>query len=212
MLAITFWLFLQVPRAPMSPAFPIDRKNNRLPLESSLWINPVDKTGKSVDQKFIDAAKLKAPDLMRYRARELRDGAVRLNLIEAAVHRASRARKREPVHDFGAYIFTVFTRLVDTKIEVEKRLVSVDADCLEDFSAQQSDQDPGIDEAIHQGQILDAMEESTRWAWSRRLLGYEVQEIAAELNISADCLSTRMRRGLKAAAAKLLGLQSNERQ
>jgi len=197
----------------MSPAFPIDQdESDRVSRHPSLWINPVDATGNCVDQKFIDAAHLKAPDLMRYRARELRDGAVRLELIEAAVHRASRARKREPVRDFGAYLFSVFTRLVDSKIEVEKRLVAVDADCLEDFAAQHLGQDAGIDEVIHQRQILNAMEESTRWAWSRRLLGYEVQEIAAELNITADCLSTRMRRGLKVAAAKLLGRQSNERQ
>ena len=188
------------------------RESDRLPLQSPLWINPIDAIGSRVDQQFIDAAHLKAQDLMRYRAHELRDEAVRLDLIEAAVHRASRARKREPVRDFGAYLFSVFARLVDSKIDLENRLVTVDADCLEDFAAQYSNRGSGIEEDIHQGQILDAMEESTRWAWSRRLCGYEVQEIAAELNISADCLSTRMRRGLKAAAAKLLGHQSNERQ
>ena len=188
----------------MSPAFPIDESNS-LSQRSSLWINPVDASGNRVDQQFIDAAHAKAQDMMRYRAHELRDEAVRFDLIEAAVHRASRAKKREPVRDFAAYLFSIFARLVDAKIEVEKKVVSVDADCLEDFAARRSDRGTAIEEAIHQSQILDAMEESTRWAWSRRLCGYEVQEIAAELNISADCLSTRMRRGLKAAAARLLG-------
>jgi DNA-directed RNA polymerase specialized sigma24 family protein len=188
----------------MSPAFPIDQdESGRHRHRSSIWVNPVDAKGTSVDERFIDAAYDKADDLMRYRANELRDEALRLNLIERAVHRASRAKKREPVRDFAGYVYSVFTRLVDVEVSRERRLVLVDADCLEDFAARNGENSDDIDDDIQQDQILGAMDESTRLAWSRRLSGYEVQEIAAELNITPDCLSTRMRRGLRAATAKL---------
>lgn len=197
----------------MSPAFPIDQEESaRLSPRFPIWVNPVDVQGNPVDERFIDAAYGKAEDLMRYRASDLRDEAVRLDLIERAVHRASRAKKREPVRDFAGYLFSVFTRLVDDQVIRESKVVAVDSDCLEDFAARTATRGADIEDTIQQQQILDAMEEPARWAWSRRLSGYEVQEIAAELDISADCLSTRMRRGLKAATARLFGYRSNERQ
>ncbi|HEX4231683.1 MAG TPA: hypothetical protein VHZ07_23645 [Bryobacteraceae bacterium] len=59
---------------------------------------------------------------------------------------------------------------------------------------------PDLDRGILRGQILKVMPPEDRWAWERRLAGFEVQEIAADLNISPDCLSTRMRRAAKEAA------------
>jgi DNA-directed RNA polymerase specialized sigma24 family protein len=189
----------------MSPVFSIDLgESDGETHRSSLWVSPVDPDGNRVDPQFIDAAYAKAEDLLRYRAHDLRDDALRQELIEKAVHRASRAKKRDPVRDYAAYLFSVFARLADAEVGREKRFVAVDADCLENLAARRQERRLPVEEDIQQRQVLDAMEERTRWAWSRRLSGYEVQEIAAELNISADCLSTRMRRGLKAAAARLL--------
>jgi DNA-directed RNA polymerase specialized sigma24 family protein len=192
----------------MSPAFPINQESGRGSHRFPIWINPTDSEGNAVDARFINAAYEKADTLMRYRANELRDDAVRLDLIESAVHRASRAKKREPVRDFAAYVFSVFTRLVDIEVDRERRFVSVDADCLEDLAARNGGTSDDTDDKLQRDQVLGAMEESMRLAWSRRLSGYEVQEIAAEFNVSPDCLSTRMRRGLSAATAKLFRSRS----
>jgi DNA-directed RNA polymerase specialized sigma24 family protein len=63
-----------------------------------------------------------------------------------------------------------------------------------------------VDDSILQKQLVKAIpSEEGRLCWQWRLAGYEVQEIATALNISADCLSTRMRRAAK-QAARILNL------
>ena len=54
-------------------------------------------------------------------------------------------------------------------------------------------------------EILEAIEPALRWAVERYTLGYGLQEIANEMDVSADCLSKRIRRGLKYALKRLLG-------
>ena len=62
-----------------------------------------------------------------------------------------------------------------------------------------------IVDRIQVPEILDPLERDVRWAITRRTLGYEVQKIAREMNISADCLSTRIRRAVKRSSRRLLG-------
>jgi hypothetical protein len=49
------------------------------------------------------------------------------------------------------------------------------------------------------------MEPALRWAVERYTLGNGLQEIANEMDVSADCLSKRIRRGLKYTLKRLLG-------
>ena len=69
--------------------------------------------------------------------------------------------------------------------------------------------EPEIEDQVYSRELLDVMREvmddKTIWAWERRMLGYRLEEIAAELNVSADTLSTRLRRGRDAARKRLAG-------
>ena len=169
-----------------------------------LWISRTDARGVPVDPRLVEAAYAKIDDLFRFRWSEFQDEARRLELIEAAVHRASRARKRSPVSDPAAYLFRTFSNLLDEEIERERRTLRGNTEFLENLPASRgSCPERDLHEQIHRRQILDAMDEETRWIWTRRLYGYQVQEIAAELNVTPDCLSTRLRRGLQQALGKL---------
>jgi RNA polymerase sigma factor (sigma-70 family) len=168
------------------------------------WIRPMDDDGFQADRAFVEAAYVKANELRLYRWRDLRDDAVRADLVNDAVYAASRAQKGTAVRDAKGYLFTVFTRLADAYIAKEKALTqapSSELERLEKRAAHRTTAEMAkLDRAILRSQVLNVMPPAERQAWERRLTGYEVQEIAADLNISPDCLSTRMRRAAREAA------------
>lgn len=163
------------------------------------WIRAVDDRGFHVDPNFAQAAYQKARDFRLYRAQDLRDEAVRAELVEKAVYAASRARKRDMIRDAKSYLFATFARLVDERIKKDRG--------IEHKAPVEIDSYPGairtaatsadIDQVILRQQLLDAMSPEDRLIWKRRLLGYDVNEIAAELNISPNCLSARIKRGVE---------------
>ena len=165
-----------------------------------------------MDPNFAKAAYEKARDFRLYRAQELRDDAVRADLVERAVYAASRARKPDLVRDTKAYLFATFARLVDEQIKKDrglehKALVEIDGyshACTRSLSA------ATIDDVILQRQILDAMSPEDRVIWKRRLVGYDVNEIAAELNITPNCLSVRIKRGIAEVRQILLSCRARQ--
>jgi DNA-directed RNA polymerase specialized sigma24 family protein len=171
------------------------------------WIRPVDEKGFAVDQSFADAAYQKARDLRLYRAEELLDDAVRADLVEKAVYSASRVPRSEAVRDPKSYIYAIFARLVDERIAKERRVAHKPSSELDRFEVTSGGPKAAvpaeIEDAIFRRQVLAAMIPEDRWIWERRLLGYELEQIAAELNISPDCLSTRIRRGIDRVSKNL---------
>jgi DNA-directed RNA polymerase specialized sigma24 family protein len=171
------------------------------------WIRPADDDGFHADQIFARAAYSKAQDLQSYRSRELTDDAIRADLVERAVYSASRTRSEDSVRDPNAYIFTIFARLIDEQILRDIAITAAEDSDLDRLHRSLARSNPEAfdspDGKILLAQILDAMPHDDRAAWKLRLLGYEVQEIANELSISANCLSTRLRRGVAEAVRRL---------
>jgi DNA-directed RNA polymerase specialized sigma24 family protein len=96
-------------------------------------------------------------------------------------------------------------RLVDARIDRENKVEQHETTRIDRLLSRNTGSTVSdIEVAIARREVLDAMDQETRWAWTRRLYGYEVQEIAAQLDISPDCLSTRLRRGIREAAEKLM--------
>jgi hypothetical protein len=150
--------------------------------------------------------------MMRYRASDLRDDAVRLNLIERAVHRASRARTTSAILDYEGYLLRVFARVVEAEVRKERRYVYADSKALEELVARRAARELKPDRDIETGQLLDAMDEYAREVWSLRLEGYTDREIAWGMRITDDCLYARMKRGFKAVVQKVLPRRdTNER-
>jgi DNA-directed RNA polymerase specialized sigma24 family protein len=188
----------------MSVALPFPDKEDPQP-SNRIWLKDVDGDGRTVDPRFIEAGYRKENEFFRYRSDKLRDKAIIANLIEEAVYRASRANNQKPLRDVGGYLFKVFSRLADREIARSPRAFSCETGSLDNLRGCPPEPHHHVLNRIHVREILDAIEPDLRWAVERRILGYEVQEIASEIQISADCLSTRMRRGLKCALKRLLG-------
>ena len=153
---------------------------------------------------FIKAAYEKAPDFLRYRATELSDEAIRADLVENAVYAASGAERRESFRDVRGYLFAVFKRLVDQRIGRDRR---ENAPLPADRDGRLVSRESEIEEQVYCREVLDilseVMDEKTIWAWNRKLLGYKLEEIARDLNVSANTLSTRLRRARDAARQRL---------
>ena len=170
----------------------------------------MDEKGCKVDVRFAEAAYQKARDLRQYRAQELLDEAIRAELVEKAVYAASRATRSFPIRDIKAYVFTTFARLVDERIDKENRL-GVEATARLEELPEPTSHTRGIscEDRVYRREVLDAMRPEDRQLWEKRIVGYEIEELAHEFNVSPDCLSTRARRGLEYALRKLkAGLSS----
>lgn len=167
------------------------------------WIRDTDERGFPVDMRIVEAAFRKAQDLRRYRARDLRDDAVRSGLIETAVYRASRASRFDPIRDVNGYVFQVFKRLVDRELAQDRLVTPRDVGALDRFGWRKTAINSAMEKEILARELLALMNPQDRWAWERRLLGYELKEIATELNITPDCLSTRLRRAVTQVAHRL---------
>lgn len=160
--------------------------------------------GCKVDVRFAQAAYQKARDLRRYRGDKLQDEAVRAGLVEKAVYAASRAGKSVPILDAKAYVFTTFARLVDEYIAKDDRLNIQTTERLEELPVRvlQSRFD-SLEDRVYRREVLDAMRPEDRQLWEKRMLGYEIEEMAKDLGVTSDCLSARARRGLEYALRKL---------
>ena len=100
----------------------------------SIWIPERDAKGTPADPSFVKAAHENAKRILRYRASELTDSARRAELLEAAVFRASKARKSKPVEDRARYLFRIYAALVNREIARSPRTVNTEPATL-DFLA-----------------------------------------------------------------------------
>ena len=189
----------------MSVAPPFSDREDYAKRSSRIWLHEIDPDGRRVDPRFIEAGYGKEQEFFRYRADKLRDEAVIANLVEEAVYRASRAKKTEPVSDIGGYLFRVFANLADREISRNPRIVSCEPVLADDLRRSWCHAGKQIVDRVQVREIFEAMEPALRWAVERYTLGYGLEEIANEMDVSADCLSKRIRRGLKYTLKRLLG-------
>jgi DNA-directed RNA polymerase specialized sigma24 family protein len=186
----------------MAVALPISKTEMPTDIARRIWISEIDPTGQRVDPAFIEAAYRKENDLFRLRRREFPDDARVADLIEEAVYRASRAVRNEPVRDPGGYLYRVYSNLLDEEIVKEIRTVNSEDQFLEHLAGS-ANLTTDVTDQIYGRQLLEAMDPETRFVWEKRLLGYGVQDIAREIEVTPDCLSTRIRRGTKEALKRL---------
>jgi RNA polymerase sigma factor (sigma-70 family) len=163
-----------------------------------LWVSPVDEDQTPVDPVFLDAAYRIGADFLFYRARELNDHGLALELAEKAVHRASRARKTQPVREPRAYLFRTFTNLVDEQIRRCRRFLPLTEQVIQHVTERIGplpEQD--FEREVDWKQILESLDQTTRWVLERLRRGYTIQEIAREMGIRPNTLSQRIHRARK---------------
>ncbi len=163
-----------------------------------LWVSPVDSQGLPADPMFLQAAERIGSDFCNYRSRDINDPSRALDLAERAVYLASRARKTRPVEDAVAYLFRTFTNLVDREIERARRSVPLDENLLHAIGRRRAaEPEAAMEKIITWRETLDSLDPTMQWVFWRLYWGFSVNEIAAQLGISPNTLSQRIRRARK---------------
>jgi RNA polymerase sigma factor (sigma-70 family) len=163
-----------------------------------LWVSPVDAQGIPADPMFLTAAERIGSDFLSYRPRDFNDPSRALEFAERAVYLASRAKKKRPVEDAVAYLFRTFTNLVDREIERTRRFVALDDDLLRAIGRRSvAEPEAEMENAISWREALETLDPTMQWVLWRLYWGFSVNEIAAQLGISPNTLSQRIRRARK---------------
>ena len=163
-----------------------------------LWVSPIDDDNTPVDPVFLDAAYHIGGDFLFYRARELNDDGLAMELAEKAVHRASRARKTQPVREPRAYLFRTFTNLVDEQIRRSRRFQPLTEEIIHHVAERggaRPEQD--FEREVDWKEILESLDETIRSVLERLRRGYTIQEIARDMGIRPNTLSQRVHRARK---------------
>jgi DNA-directed RNA polymerase specialized sigma24 family protein len=163
-----------------------------------LWVSPVDEKNQPADPVFVEAAYRIGGGFLFYRARELNDDGRAIELVERAVHLASRARKSRPVAEPQAYLFRTFTNLVDAEIARYRRIVPLTDELLHEVASRAA---PCIEQEIDREtdwkHILESLDQTVRMVYERLRQGLTVREIALEMGVKPNTLVQRIHRARK---------------
>lgn len=160
-----------------------------------LWISPFDEHQAPIDPVFLEAAADIGTDFFLYRAAALQDDSRALELAERAVHCASRARKLRPIEDPVAYLFRIFTRLVDQELARSRRFVPLPEELLGAIDFNKSgNRPPDLDRLILWREVLESLDDTMQWVLRRLRSGFSIHEIADDLGVSPNTLSKRLSR------------------
>lgn len=174
---------------------------------SLIWIPETDESGTSADPEFARVAYLNQFDFFQYRATELTDPAIRAELLEESVFRASKAKKRAQVEDHRRYLFRTYASLVDEALAGVPKTSPAEPFTIEYLASvtTRRSAEREITDRIYRRELLDAMPADARELWEMRLVGYSFEEMADERDQSADALNARARRGAREAIKRLFG-------
>lgn len=165
--------------------------------KSFLWVSPVDEKNQPADPVFIEAAYRIGGGFLFYRARELNDDGRAIELVERAVHLASRARKSRPVAEPRAYLFRTFTNLVDAEIARYRRIVPLTDELLHEMAGRAAPSMEQIDRETDWKRILESLDQTVRMVYERLRQGRTVREIALEMGVKPNTLVQRIHRARK---------------
>lgn len=163
-----------------------------------LWVSPVDEKNQPADPVFIEAAYQIGGGFFFYRARELNDDGRAIELVERAVHLASRARKSRPVAEPQAYLFRTYTNLVDAEIARYRRIVPLTDKLLWELAGRAAPSiEQDIDRETDWKRVLESLDPTVRMVYERLRQGRTVREIALEMGIKPNTLVQRIHRARK---------------
>jgi DNA-directed RNA polymerase specialized sigma24 family protein len=128
----------------------------------------------------------------------LNDDGRAIELVERAVHLASRARKSRPVVEPQAYLFRTFTNLVDAEIARYRRIVPLTDELLHEVASRAAPcMEQEIDRETDWKHILESLDQTVRMVYERLRQGLTVREIALEMGVKPNTLVQRIHRARK---------------
>ena len=176
------------------PSYALSRRGST-DARLALWISPVDERNLPVDPVFIEAANHVGVNFFLYRARELNDDSLALELAERAVHRASRAKRCGPLRDPAAYLARTFSNLVDYELERARRFTDLTEGVMRAVGRNSARECAlELDQSIESQELLNSLDETMQFVVWRLYWGFSIGEVAKELGITPNTLSKRLSR------------------
>jgi hypothetical protein len=186
----------------MPEALPFPAKNLQRP-RSLIWLGDVDPNGHPLHPTIKEIAYKKEPDLVRYRSKEMADKAEVATLIEEAVYSTSRVAFEKPIPHPGTYLFRTYANLVDKKLRKTVGAFEMERHVLESIASSDNHAEEAAVRRLTRQRVFESMDENGRALWDRHLLGYEIDELAAEEGQTADYIGQRLRRATQRAIRRL---------
>ncbi len=191
----------------MSAALPFPRKFSRR--ANFIWLGEADPDGRPLDPRIKEVAYQKQADLARYRADEMTDEAEVASLIEQAVYATSKIASERDLNNPAGYLFRTYTNLVDTTLRRTVEAFGLESHVLAHIAKSESPEQV-IVKSLTRQKLVDCMDEKGRALWERHLLGYGIDELAAEEGQTADYVGKRLRRAAKRALHRLFDRTSSD--
>jgi DNA-directed RNA polymerase specialized sigma24 family protein len=161
---------------------------------SPVWVNEFDSEGRRADPAFIKAVLKIGSDLLLYRATELQDESLARQLLEEAVHNATRSRNGQAVDNPEAYLATTYRNRVDEEIERSHKFVPLDERVL----YRRIDSLPGpnynYDEDIERRRAIGTLAPLMQEIAVGLLLGWTIRELADQMSKKPDALYQQLSR------------------
>jgi DNA-directed RNA polymerase specialized sigma24 family protein len=168
-----------------------------------IWLADVDRKGRRLHPLIKAVVAEKQSDLARYRSTEMTDEAEVASLIEEAAYRASAVAHNKTLSNPASYLFRTYANLVDSALRRTIKSFGVEPQVLTQI-AHSEDLESDLINRLTREKLLDSMDEKGRQLWERYLLGYGLDELAAQEGQSSDYLGKRLRRATERALRRLL--------
>jgi hypothetical protein len=193
----------------MSSALPVSPSTRRK--ASLIWLGDVDPDGHPLQPSIRELAYQKETELARYRASEMTDEAEIASLIEEAVYRTSKAASERAINDPASYLFRTYTNLVDRALQRTVKAFGMESQLLAQIAKSEDDSERALVRGLTRQEVIESMDEKGRGLWERHILGYELEELAAEEGQTADYLGKRLRRAAERALRRLFSRTAGDR-
>jgi hypothetical protein len=168
-----------------------------------IWLSDVDPEGRRLHPLIKELAYQKQLEFARYRAAEMTDEAEVASLLEEAVYRTSKAAHEKTLDNPASYLFRTYTNLVDRTLRRTVKCFGMESPVLSQL-AHSGNPEHELVKRLTREKVVESMDEKSRDLWERHLLGYGLDELAAEEGQCADYLGKRLRRATERALRLLL--------
>jgi hypothetical protein len=178
--------------------------NNNPPRRGLIWLRDPDPDGYPLNPVIKDLAYRKEPEIVAYRANEMRDDAEVANLLEKATYQTSRTANKGEIKDPAAYLYVAYANLVDETLRRTIRALGFENQLLAELAISSPDTEERLIKKLTRQEVIALMGEKDQELWELHLIGYDISQLAVGIGQNADYLGKRLRRALERALRRLL--------
>jgi predicted AAA+ superfamily ATPase len=178
--------------------------NNNQSRRGLIWLRDPDPDGYPLNPAVKEVAYRKEPEILAYRAEQMRDDAEAANLLEQAAYKTSRAANKTDLKDPAAYLYITYANLVDSTLRRTIQSLGLEPHVLDVLASSSPETEQDLIKKLTRQEIIALMDEKDRELWELLLFGYDTGHLAAQTGQDVCYVGKRLRRALERALRRLL--------